>query len=407
MSTSVAEAGLTLADPRAYADEERLYRALDLLRRSAPVSWVAPPGYHPFWAITRHADIREIERRNDVFLSEPRPMLIPARQDALGAGGGKRELLRPLVHLDDPEHRQMRAVTASRLTPQSVSVLGPRIRDLARRSVDRLARRTDVCEFVGEVTDLYALDVLLALLGLDESDAEEVRPFTPAARRAMPPEQRMPAMRRFYHFFLELAADRRQNPTDDLTSVIAHAQVDGRPLNDHELLSQFVILIAAGHDTASVTLAGGLRALMDHPGQLRALREDPGLLPTAAEEMIRWVTPVKAFMRTARRDHEVGGVRIRAGEAVLLSYPSANRDEAVFEDPYRFDVRRTPNRQLAFGFGVHHCLGASLARLEIESFFAELLPRLVSVESAGAPVQLTTTFSGGLKRFPVRCVLRD
>ncbi|WP_330323586.1 cytochrome P450 [Streptomyces pseudovenezuelae] len=407
MSISVTEAGVTLADPAAYADDERLHRALRLLRRSAPVHRVEAPGYNPFWAITRHADIREIERRNDVFLSEPRPMLIPARQDALGSGGGKRELLRPLAHLDDLEHRQMRSVTAPRFTPQAITLLGPRIRDLARRTVDRLARRTDVCEFVGEVTDVYALQVLLVLLGLDDSDAEEVRPFTPAARRSMPPEQRTAAMRRFYHFFLELVADRRRHPTGDLASVIANARVDGRPLDDHEVLSQFVIIVAAGHDTASVTLAGGLQALIENPSELRALREDPSLLPTAVEEMIRWVTPVKAFMRTARRDHELGGVLIRAGEAVLLSYPSANRDEAVFDDPYRFDVRRTPNRQLAFGFGVHHCLGASLARLEIESFFTELLPRLVSAECVGYPVQLTTTFSGGLKRFPVRCVLTD
>ncbi|MGW7540965.1 cytochrome P450 [Streptomyces sp. NPDC054770] len=405
MSISVAEAGVTLADPTAYADDERLHRALDLLRREAPVHWVTPPGYNPFWAITRHADIREIERRNDVFLSEPRPMLIPARQDALAAENGRRQLLRPLAHLDDPEHRQMRSVTAAQFTPQSVARLAPWIAGLARRAVDRLAQRTDTCEFVGEVCDVYALDVLLALLGLDESHADEVRPFTPAARRSLQPEQRIAAVRRFYTFFLELAADRRRRPTDDLASVIANARLDGRLLDDHQMLSQFVILVAAGHDTVSVTLAGGLRALMENPGELRTLRADPAHLPTAVEEMIRWVTPVKAFMRTARRDFPLGDVLIRAGDAVLLSYPSANRDESVFDDPHRFDVRRTPNRQLAFGHGAHHCLGASLARLEIESFFAELLPRLVSAECVGAPAQLTTTFSGGLKRFPVRFVL--
>ncbi|MBA2809770.1 cytochrome P450 [Streptomyces sp. KM273126] len=404
----VAEAGLTLADPTAYADDDRLHRALDLLRREAPVHWVTPRGYHPFWAVTRHADVREVERRGDVFLSAPRPMLAPARTVAPGTGSGKKELLRPLAHLDDPEHRVMRAVTASRFSSQAVAALRPRIRDLARQAVDRMARRQgEVCEFVSEVADVYALHVLLVLLGLDDSEAATVGRFTPAARRSMAPEQRTAAMREFYTYFLALTADRRAHPRDDLTSVIANARVEGRLLDDHEVLSQFVIILMAGHDTASVTVAGGLRALIENPGQLSALRDGAARLTDAVEEMIRWVTPVKAFMRTAREDHTVGGVLIRAGEAVLLSYPSANRDESVFPDPHRFDVCRTPNRQLAFGYGVHHCLGASLARLEIEEFFAELLPRLVSATVAGSPVQLTTTFSGGLKFFPVRCVLKS
>ncbi|MFJ5266509.1 cytochrome P450 [Streptomyces sp. NPDC088387] len=405
---SVAEAGVALADPTAYADEDRLHQALDLLRREAPVHWVTAPGYHPFWSVTRHADIREVERRSDVFLNGPRPMLAPARAVASGTGGGRKELLRPLAYLDEPEHQAMRAVTVSRFTPQAVAALRPQIRDLARGVVDRMAgRQGEVCEFVGEVADVYALGVLLVLLGLDDSEAATVRRFTPAARRSMAQEQRTAAMREFYTYFLALTADRRARPRDDLASVIANARVDGRLLDDHEVLSQFVILLMAGHDTASVTVAGGLLALTEHPGQLNALRHGAARLPDAVEEMIRWVTPVKAFMRTARVDHSLHGVLIRAGEAVLLSYPSANRDESVFPDPHRFDVHRTPNRQLAFGYGVHHCLGASLARLEIEEFFAALLPRMVSATVAGPPVRLTTTFSGGLKRFPVRCVLKD
>ncbi|WP_406148636.1 cytochrome P450 [Streptomyces sp. NBC_01012] len=403
---SVAEAGVTLADPTAYADEARLHRALDLLRREAPVHRVTPPGYDPFWAVTRHADVREVERRSDVFLSGPRPMLAPARTVVSGNGG--KGLLRPLAHLDGAEHQAMRAIIASGFTPQAVDALRPRIRDLARGAVDRMAgRQGEVCEFVGEVADVYALDVLLLLLGLDGSEAATVGRFTPAARRSMRPEQRTATMREFYAFFLALTADRRARPRDDLASVIANARVDGRLLDDHEVLSQFVILLMAGHDTASVTVAGGLLALTEHPGQTTALRDGAARLPDAVEEMIRWVTPVKAIMRTALVDHALHGVRIRAGEAVLLSYPSANRDESVFPDPHRFDVRRTPNRQLAFGYGVHHCLGAALARLEIEEFFAALLPRLVSATVAGPPVRLTTTFSGGLKLFPVRCVLKD
>lgn len=404
---SLAEAGRTLADPTAYADEPRLHRALALLRRDGPLHWVRAPGYHPFWAVVRHADIREVERRHREFLSGPRPMLVAAELDAAGARGERRDVLRPLAHLDDPEHRVMRAVTADRFTPQSVSSLEPGVRRLARRAVERLRQRADDCEFVSEVSDRYALDVLCLLLGVGESDAERLFRFTPAGRRTLPAAERTTAMRDFYTFFLALAADRRRHPTDDLASVIANARVRGRLLDDRELLSQYVIMLTAGHDTASVTIAGGLRALVEHPEQWRRLREDPDLLPTAVDEMVRWVTPVKAFLRTAAEDCQLAGSTVRAGESLLLSYPSANRDEDVFDRPDEFDVGRTPNRQLAFGYGVHHCLGAALARLEIRAFFAELLPLLDSAHLTGAPELLRSTFSGGLKRLPVRCVFSD
>jgi len=168
------------------------------------------------------------------------------------------------------------------------------------------------------------------------------------------------------------------------------------------MLSSFIIILSAGHDTAGATIAGGLKALVENPGQLSRLREHPEGLPAAVDEMIRWVTPVKAFMRTAVQDYKLRGVVIRKGDSVLLSYPSANRDETVFDDPHRFDVERTPNRHLAFGYGVHHCLGAALAKLEILAFFAELLPRIEHVELAGAPANVSSTFSGGPKHLPLR-----
>ena len=403
MPMTVTEAGRTLADPAAYADDDLLHAALSLLRSEAPVHWVEAPGYNPFWAVTRHADIQEVERENRIFLSAPRPVLVGASTDAAHKRSETgRTALRPLIHLDGHEHQRMRGVTADRFRPQAVGDLEPRIRALARKAVDHMREVGPVCEFVRDVSDVYALDVLLSLMGLDGSESAQVFRFTPAGRRVLPPEARQTAMREFYTYFLELAARRRASPADDLASVIANARLDGRLLDDREMLSSFIIILAAGHDTAGATIAGGLKALVENPGQLSRLREHPEGLPAAVDEMIRWVTPVKAFMRTAVQDYKLRDVVIRKGDSVLLSYPSANRDETVFDDPHRFDVERTPNRHLAFGYGVHHCLGAALAKLEILAFFAELLPRIEHVEMAGAPANVSSTFSGGPKHLPLR-----
>jgi cytochrome P450 len=172
-------------------------------------------------------------------------------------------------------------------------------------------------------------------------------------------------------------------------------------LNDQHTLSYYLILATAGHDTTSATLAGGLQALADHPAELRRLKTDPELMPTAVDEMFRWVTPVTSFMRTAVEDCTIRGVSIEEGDSLLLSYPSANRDEDVFVEPFRFDAGRTPNKHLAFGFGVHYCLGAALAKIEIRAFLNELLPRLVSLEVAGEPLLTPTNFVGGLKSLPI------
>ena len=170
--------------------------------------------------------------------------------------------------------------------------------------------------------------------------------------------------------------------------------------------ADYVIAATAGHDTTASAMAGGLHALLEHPDQLERLRNDPTLMNTAVDEMIRWVTPVKHFMRTATVDYTLRGTTIEAGQSVLLSYPSGNRDEDAFVDPFRFDVGRTPNKHLSFGFGVHYCLGAMLARMELKALFTELLPRLDSIELAGEPALMKTIFVGGLKRLPVRYELR-
>lgn len=221
-------------------------------------------------------------------------------------------------------------------------------------------------------------------------------------KRGTTNEDQLPALLDMFAYFNHVTATRRQHPTEDLASAIANARIDGEPLSDLETVSYYLIVATAGHDTTSATISGGLHALIENPDQCRRLRCDLSLMPRATEEMIRWVTPVKHFMRTAAQDTVVRETSIAAGESLLLSYVSANRDEDVFPDPFAFDVGREPNKHLAFGYGVHFCMGAALARMEVTSFFTELLPRLKSIELAGDPQWVATTFVGGLKHLPVR-----
>jgi cytochrome P450 len=415
MTLTVTEAGLSFTNPAAYADEDRLHEALALLRREDPVHWVEAAGYEPFWAVTRHADIMEIERNNALFLNAPRPLLATAAMDAQAK---QREAegtaLRTLIHMDDPQHKVVRAIGAGWFRPRAMRALEERVAELARQYVDRMAEFGGQCDFVTQVAVHYPLYVILSLLGLPESDFPRLLKLTQEMfgggdeelRRGETPEELMLTLLEFFAYFQDLTAARRATPTADLASEIANARVDGEYLSDFDTASYYVIVATAGHDTTSSTISGGLHALIEHPAELARLRDDPNLLPTAADEMIRWVTPVKEFMRTAAADTEVGGVPVKQGQAVLLSYPSANRDEEVFADPFRFDVGRDPNRHLAFGFGVHLCLGAALARMETRAFFAELLPRLESIELAGRPEWTATTFVGGLKHLPIRYTLK-
>ncbi len=270
------------------------------------------------------------------------------------------------------------------------------------------------CDFVQQVAVHYPLQVILSLLGLPESDFPRLLKLTQELfggddeefQRGSTPEELLATLLDFFGYFQGITNARRETPTDDLASAIANARVDGEYLSDIDVASYYVIIATAGHDTTSSTIAGGLHALIEHPAELTRLREDTALLPTAVDEMIRWVTPVKEFMRTATADAEVGGVTVKEGQAVLLSYPSGNRDEDVFPDPFRFDAGREPNKHLAFGFGVHYCLGAALARMETRALFAELLPRLESIELAGQAEYTATTFVGGPKHLPIGYSLR-
>jgi cytochrome P450 len=220
-------------------------------------------------------------------------------------------------------------------------------------------------------------------------------------------QKRMAVMGQMVGYFQRMTAERRARPGDDLATVIANGRVGGEALGDLQTIGYYVIVATAGHDTTSSTLAGGLEALARNPEQLRALKRDPSGIDNAVEEMIRWVTPVRHFMRFAQEDYELRGRRIAKGDALLMSYLSANRDEEVFENPFDFDVARAnASSHLAFGTGVHFCLGANLARMELRTFFRELLPRLESIELTGPSEYTAATFVGAPKRVPIRYRLR-
>jgi cytochrome P450 len=409
---SVRDAGKVFTDPSAYANEERFHDATTLLRREDPVHWVDQPGYRPFWALTRHADVMEVERDNTRFLSAPRPLLATEVAEQLAIEKG--EVLRTLIHMDEPDHKAYRAVAAAWFQPNSLRQLEKRIDELAVRFVDRMVELGTECDFVRDIAVHYPLYVILSLLGLPESDFDRMLMLTQQLfggddeelRRSTDLEEQFTVLLDFFNYFTELTASRRANPTEDLASVLANATINDAYIPDLDLASYYVIIATAGHDTTSSTIAGGLHALLRHPDQLTRLQADPALLTTAVEEMIRWVTPVKEFMRTAAEDAEVGGTKVEAGQSLYLAYLSANRDEAVFDDPFRFDVGRQPNKHLAFGFGPHFCLGAQLARIETRAIFAELLRRLDHIELAGKPTSSATVFVGGLKTLPVSYAIR-
>ena len=407
-------AGRVLADPQAFTDEKSLHEALAHLRKTAPVSWVDFGDYRPFWAITKHADIMDIERQNDLFTNFPRPLLAIAEADDallrdIEAGTG----LRTLIHMDDPHHRDVRKIGADWFRPKVLRQLKTRCDELAKIWVDTMAEKGPELDFMTEIAVNYPLYIILNMLGLPDSDFPRMLKLTQEMfggndtemQRGGDVEDVLAVLMDFFNYFSALTQSRREHPTDDLASAIANAKINGEPLSDMDTLSYYVIVASAGHDTTSAGIAGGLLALLEHPDQLKRLQNDMSLMPTAVEEMIRWVVPVKEFMRTAQEDTEVRGVKIAKGEAVYLCYVSANRDEDVFDNPMTFDVGRDPNKHLSFGYGVHFCLGAALARMEMNSFFSELIPRIKSIELAGKPEHMATTFVGGLKHLPIRVEL--
>ena len=420
-----------LVNPMNYADESVL-EAYAELRATDPVHWTEPTGFRPFWSISRHADIIAISKQNDKFINRLRTYLSPIEgEEWTKAMTGDSHLFRTLVDLDDPQHMKLRRLTHNWFQPGNLRKIEGDIAAIAKTHVDRMAAMGGECDFVNEVALWYPLRVIMKLLGIPEQDEPMMLQMTQEIFGPQDPDvvarsQRittgtaglmggksgdaqvdlLATVQMFFTYFRAVTADRRANPRDDLASVIANGIIDGEPIDELSATSYYAITATAGHDTTSSSAAGGLLQLIRNPDQLALLKADPSLIPQFVEEAIRWVTPVKHFMRTATQDYQLGDKTIKAGDGLCLFYWSGNRDEAVFDRPDHFIINRASNPQTAFGNGVHLCLGLHLARMELRALYAELLPRLESIELAGTPKNSIANFVSGLKTLPIRYAMR-
>ena len=406
--------GRILVHGAAYQDLDRWHAAAEQLRRAETLPRVDEAGWQPFWAVTRHSEVAEIERQNVLFPNTETSVLLPEAALAQQKKSGVQ--IKSLVHMDDPEHAKYRKLTNEWFKPSNLRKLfEARVGELAKRYVDRMASFGNECDFARDVALYYPLHVIMSILGVPEEDEPRMLRLTQQLFGNEDPEfagedrnaALLAAALDFKQYFDRMTDDRRTHPREDIATVLSTAQIDGAPMPEIERLGYYMIVATAGHDTTSATLASGVEALMNNPDQLRALQQDPSLLDNAVEEMIRWGTPVRHFLRQATEDYTLRGAKIAAGDWLMLVYLSANRDDAVFTDPYRFDVRRkNANEHIAFGTGVHFCLGAHLARMELKAFIRELLSRLESIEPNGPSEHMIANFVGGLKRLPVRYRLR-
>jgi cytochrome P450 len=401
-----------LVNPASWADEQGIHAQLAWLRSNDPLRRLEPEGFEPFWSVTRYADLKEVEQNRAVFINDPRPTLAPAgMNEFIAQMTGRKHLVRSLVQMDDPDHSKYRMLTQGWFMGTNLRKLQARVDELADTYIDRLADFGGECDFVKDLAIWYPLRVIMSIFGVPEEDEPLMLKLTqelfgssdPDNQRSFEPEDFLQVVEDFENYFAELTRSRRENPRDDVATVIANAQIDGKPIPDLEANGYYMIIATAGHDTTSSTTAGGLLALIENPDQMQHLRNDPaGLMPSAVDEMLRWVSPVRHFMRTATTDYQLSGKTIAAGESAILWYPSANRDETVFDAPFEFRVDRRDAKQIAFGFGAHVCLGQHLARMEISALYRKLLERVDRIELAGTPKYTQSTFVGGLKSLPIR-----
>ncbi len=400
-----------ICDPATYANEGLFHDCFAQLRAHDPVHWCEPRDYRPFWAVTSHADLTAVELNVRNFRNEPRQFLVTkADEEMMQAQTGSSTFARNLVAMDAPEHTSFRALTADWFTARRVQELVGQIDALARETVDRMVAMNGECDFVQDIAAWFPLRIIMLVLGVSPEDEPLMLELSRKVFGNADPDagggdgmaSMMEAFAAFNAFFAKITEDRRTNPRNDVATILANAQIDGKPVGDAERNAYYLIIAAAGHDTTSSAISGGLLALLQNPGEMAKLRSDPALMPRAVDEMIRWTSPVKHFFRTAVEDCQVGGKQIRAGDSLMMAYWSANRDAEAFADPFAFRVDRAPNRHLAFGVGVHICLGKFLAKLEMQALFTELLARVEHIELAGEPAWVKANFVSGLKTLPIR-----
>jgi cytochrome P450 len=408
--------------PESYGDEQHVtYPAFAWLRQNRPVGQAFVAGYDPLWLVTRFDDIMTVERNHALFnATMNNPILNTQAGDAFMrtlTPDGSMRYLDALPFLDPPEHTVIKSATSNWFTPKNVAKYAAHIRAIAREDVEKLLSFDGECDWATDFALHYPLRVILGLFGIPQQDLPLMLKLTQEFFGANDPDEQrgdvaaspeaaarqfQAAFADFFAYFDQFTEDRRARPRDDLMSVIANAQVDGEYLPRGVVNGSYLQVATAGHDTTSSVISGAALALARDPAQWEKVRGDHSLIAKMTEEAVRWTSPVKHFMRSASEDTELHGVTIRKGERLMLNYPSGNRDEDHFDAAEEFDLGRSPNKHLGFGFGGHMCIGQHIARLEMNILFEELLPRIRSIQLAGDPKPVKTNFVSSYKSLPVR-----
>ena len=398
--------------PDAYAAYGYPHEVWTWMRRNDPVYWWEQEGGAvPFWAITRHRDITEISVQPELFLNAPRLVIghEPERRT--------HQFPPTLIQMDPPRHRAFRKLINQRFKPQALRRIHPDIERIGREIVEALTQNDyGECDFVEEISAPLPIAVIAWLLGVPRQDWKLLFDWTNRIIGAGDPEFREEGkspqesarqhITDLFTYFAKLLEEKKRKPADDLATLFTRMEVDGEKLPLLDQLAWCLIVVVAGNETTRNGTTGGMLAFVEHQDQLRRLQADPSLLPSAVEEVVRWTSPIIHFARTAARDYELRGRRIREGDALALFYASANRDEEIFDAPFEFRIDRHPNRHLGFGVGEHFCLGSHLARLELSVAYKYLLPRIDEVELAGPVERLHSSLVGGVKRLPIRYKLK-
>ena len=407
MSLSLDIDPLDLVDPERFARNGYPHRVWTWLRSEAPVAYIEPPGYPPFWAVTKHADVQYAASQPQLFSSAQG---ITLDMDLSGI-----EMpAEMIVYLDPPQHGPMRQVANRKFLRSSVRARSEEIDRIAADLVDRASSRGEIreCDFVDTFAAPFPVAVISWVLGVPSSDWEHLFHWTNEIIGKDDPEYRLPgespeqtsmrARGELHRYFKLMVGERRENPQDDLVTQLVQSEVNGVPLTQKQLVTYCELLVEAGNQTTRDAIAGGMQAFCEFPDQWERLRAHPELLPGAVEEILRWVTPISYFSRTATQDCELHGQQIRAGDKVALYWASANRDEEVFEDPFEFRIDRPPGQPVVFGFGPHLCMGAHVARAELTAIFGLLIDRLEWFEQSGPLERLSSSVNGAIKHLPIR-----
>ncbi len=393
---------INLISPETFAATGHPWEQYAWLRKNAPVYWHDEPNGPGFWAITKYEDVRTISRLPKVFSSYETSVMLPD-PDPMGLYAQRLMML----NMDPPQHDRFKLLVSRGFTPKNAPLLRPKIEELARDIVDAVLAKGE-CDFVTEIAGRLPSGLIAELMGMPRADGERLYDLTEIMHTnddaIAPPEIKMNAVGEMLGYAQSVADLKRQNPGDDLATILVNAEVDGDHLTDEEFQWFFLLLVNAGGDTTRNLLAAGLQLLLDHPDQRTKLMGDlDGLLGPAVEEMLRYCSPVTHFKRTAMQDTVVGGQSIKAGERVVMFYGSANRDEDIFENADTFDVARHPNPHVAFGAGGPHlCLGMHVARVELAVMFRELLTRMPHIEAGGPIERMHSSFIAGVHRMPIK-----